>query len=1458
MKATFSPLARRLQRLGWLAALLAGSPFGVALAQVTDLADAPLFTTGASTIKPNIMFIMDDSLSMSYEYLPSEASGFGSDTYGFHSSHCNGVAYNPKLKYDLPVYFTSDSDEPKTKPPGDISVLDGTPASQVNTQRNLNDPVEGMPEVGETLVVKPKKNSTYDSLSYSKDNIVTVFDPSRTDRFFVGTVTSWNSTKTELTIKVTRVVGSGVITSPKIGFGEPKPARYFKYTGKQADLAFQYDAKGALLKSGDFWSECNSKIGSNPGSKVFEEVTLGVNSSEAQNYANWHAYYSNRLKMMTSAISRAFAGLDNRYRLGYTTINSKTAKEASKTSSDYYKFLDIQDLTTAHKAKFYDFIDNVQLSTYTPLRGALAKVGQYYANKANGQTHDPVQYSCQRNFAILSTDGYWNIDSESTSPKFGPYQLDNSTKVGQQDGSPMTNADRLPPKRPMLDGGSSTKVWEETWDIIDENRFEEITPVTVTSVKVEGGTETTTVTTKEQTRYSYSSCNITGTKCTETGIVEQATKTDKVTVTTVTTSTQPGTLTAVVSERTITKMKRTVTEINGVEVNSTEDVVSTTNDKVTISSNLDLGEPKTSQTKTETQTVTGTYSAWKQIRNFTNKNVARNRYPSVVASDPVSTTSNKNVPEGDPKVTTTATGTVSRTPLDPVEQTITPKSAPKVLQTTSTSGVSNTLADVAAYYYETDLRTDALGNCTGGTLPNGGTQNVCKNNVPVTTGTAGESYGDSANWQHMTTLTLGLGVNGTLKYDPNYKKQKSGDFYDILTGAKNWPAPVEVKGTTEAPTNIDDLWHAAVNGRGTYYSASDPTTLTKGLTQALDEIKAVTGAASAASTSSLQPVEGDNDIYVAQFTSVKWIGDVRSFKIDVKTGDISKTPSWSAKEKLDAKDPATRAIYYRKPGAKTLREFTLSNLTEDSYDELFTNFCEKKGANGGLTPMQCSSALTDAEKAAANVAENLVAYLRGDQTKEYYRYRESRLGDVINASPLFIGRPPFQYTENGYQTFASEKANRTAVVLAAANDGMLHAFSRDTGEELWAYIPSFVMDKLYLLADEGFGNHHHYMVDGSPQMGDIYDGTSWKTIVVGGLNKGGRGYYALDVTNPASPKLLWEFSHDDLGLSFGNPVITKMKDGTWIVAVSSGYNNVSPGDGNGHLFILDANTGELLQKISTNAAANKPAGTELAPSGLAKINVWVDSELENLGLRFYGGDLKGNLWRFDHDERYEPKGKALLLAQLVNDDDKAQAITTRPTLAEVKYNGGKYPVVYVATGRYLGVSDLTDKTVHSVYGIKDSLTEDGWGKVRDKLVEQTITSGNEDTTRSSSNEKVDWSSKAGWYADLPGSGERVSVNPALALDTLYVGANIPSADACEVGGRSFLYQFNILTGSSTAEYLSSVLVQGIHLGQSGGTADAGTVVAYITRSDGSIERRQGAPLGVFGTLRRTSWRELLD
>ena len=806
-------------------------------------------------------------------------------------------------------------------------------------------------------------------------------------------------------------------------------------------------------------------------------------------------------------------------------------------------------------------------------------------------------------------------------------------------------------------------------------------------------------------------------------------------------------------------------------------------------------------------------------------------------------------------------------------------SDPEIL-TSTIGGASGSLADVAAYYYLTDLRpngsTGALGTDVG-----------TDNNVPAN-GTGVEA--DTARHQHMTTFTMGLGLAGTLDYRPDYKTG-AGDFAALRSGAKNWPAP-----SADDPTALDDLWHAAVNGKGQFFSAADPDSVVDSLTTALAGVNARVASAAAAATSNLEPVAGDNFAYTASYKTLEWIGELEAREIDLVTGNVGTTPIWSAQAKLNAKTGNAcdnRVI-------KLFRSGATSNLTDFSWNTLA---CDGSGNPTGVASTGLNVAeqaffgatqvgnlsqfpdMTDGSSGTVNqrglaAGANLVNFVRGHRGREgfqtndqeLYRARTAVLGDIVNAQPVFVKAPFAEYNDADYAAFKSANAGRTPMVYVAANDGMLHAFYAGIntsdplgGEERWAFIPSMVLPELHRLADNNYGNLRRYYVDGTPTAGDVYDSVNnvWKTILVGGLNAGGKGYYALDITDPANPKGLWEFKHTGtcaatpagqssdchLGYSYGNPTISKLADGRWVVFVTSGYNNVnSPsvtGDGRGYLYVLDALTGTIIYKISTGV------GDATTPSGLGKINNFVlDTAVNNTTQHLYGADLLGNVWRFE----VNASQAAIRITTITDASNNPQAITTKPEIADF----GSPPVthVYVAAGKYIGASDLSSTQVQSVWAIKDTGTYP-IAAPRSALSQLTIT--NTGTTRGITC-TTNCVTNAGWFADLPDTGERVNIDMKLQLGTLVVASNVPQNNACNIGGYSWLNFFDARNGlqiAGAANFgikLSDSLAVGINVVR----LPDGRTVVIATTSDASQQTQEapippGDPQG-----RRTSWRELVQ
>jgi type IV pilus assembly protein PilY1 len=429
-----------------------------------------------------------------------------------------------------------------------------------------------------------------------------------------------------------------------------------------------------------------------------------------------------------------------------------------------------------------------------------------------------------------------------------------------------------------------------------------------------------------------------------------------------------------------------------------------------------------------------------------------------------------------------------------------------------------------------------------------------------------------------------------------------------------------------------------------------------------------------------------------------------------------------------------------------------------------------------------------------------------------------------------------------------------------------------------------VIPNLWKLADFTYAANHRYFVNGSPIVSDINVGGTWKTILVAGLNGGGRGYYALDITDPAAPELLWEFTpanDGDLGYTFGNPVITKKADGTWVVLVTSGYNNIpeptntpviNSGDGKGYLYVLDAGTGSTISKIGTGV------GSTSVPSGLAQISTYADKpELDNKAVFTYGGDLLGNVWRFDIDAETVVK-----FAELKDAGGLGQPITTKPELGNVLTSDGKIRrVVFIGTGKYLETDDLTDTQGQTLYAIKDDDTQTSPATATlvnprastaspNRMVQQTITGGtdNRTVTTVTSTNKTDFKVDRGWFVDFPDSGERENVAMQLVLGTLIVPTTVPSSTVCEPGGRGWLNYFNYLTGGpvGNANIVSTSMtapIVGINVMYivDPGTGKLVPKVSTVGANDPTPKLIPGTPFSSTGSgfqKKRAIWRELVQ
>lgn len=653
---------------------------------------------------------------------------------------------------------------------------------------------------------------------------------------------------------------------------------------------------------------------------------------------------------------------------------------------------------------------------------------------------------------------------------------------------------------------------------------------------------------------------------------------------------------------------------------------------------------------------------------------------------------------------------------------------------------SNSLADIAMYYYSKKYRSDLEPNLTSCSVPT--------------------SIQDQNRCLHVNTYALGLGAKGTIF---SVDSQKTNDPY---TYTPTWP---DAGNRDRNVTSVDDLWHATINGRGLMLNSADPVGGAQNMSKVLSNVIAKNSSASAVAVSNFAITTTDNKMYSTSFNSSGWTGDLKAFSLNTTDGSIQ-SQLWSARDMLDNKNWTTRKIVVNtSTGAKP---FSLSNL--DS-----------------------------AHQTALLNSTDLINYIKGDRSNEgsTFRSRISILGDLISSEPVLQNNTGFNYSDSGYSSFATSIASRKKVIYVGSNDGMLHAFDANTGEELWAYIPKAVVPSL-----ENYTNKstftHKYRVDGNIAIGDVFFDGQWHTILVFGLNKGGYSYSAIDITNPdfqsetdLANAVLWEITTPNMGYTYGIPTITKTKN-NWVVLLGNGLNPL--GDGKGHLYSVNPKDGTIVSDIPTNISA-----------GITYFSAYnEESDYDVYTKSVYAGDTYGNLWKFNMDT-----DTVSLITTLKDSAGNQQPITTQPELVELF----DQTVVIVGTGLYLGDSDIpgniptntyTTQT-QSIYAIKDTGTP--FSLVRSGASQNvyplsyTVNSG----LRIAGTNVMDWDAYRGWFIDLTaGTGERLITHPQVIGEYLLFTTNQPSnVGGCILGGTSFSWQIHYKTGSVTTVNGQNVLGQ---------------------------------------------------
>ena len=568
-----------------------------------------------------------------------------------------------------------------------------------------------------------------------------------------------------------------------------------------------------------------------------------------------------------------------------------------------------------------------------------------------------------------------------------------------------------------------------------------------------------------------------------------------------------------------------------------------------------------------------------------------------------------------------------------------------------------------------------------------------------------------ATWAHMVTFTIGFSSDALpeKKYNSAGTDKGAitaptsllpygydGNLADYANGTYRWFASKD-KG--------HDMWHAALNGRGQFYAVEKGEDLKKAFQQIIGNINtAADPDLSASATSGSNLSRSSVGKYTAGYEPTNfWKGFVKADTV-TSDGTTAPAPGWEGKSTADRLDALSG----------------VSSRLILSWSDQWVSIESKERPKGGV-PFKWATDetnLSTAQKAMLGLAptatgvtvetngQNRLNYIRGDRTLEGvdptgytstkpYRQRKSRQGDIINSDVWYTGAPAGDSLLKGYAAFVRAHKSRPGMLYVGGNDGMLHGFAAADGQEKLAYVPRGVIPTLTYLSAPAYNDSHKYFVDGTPMTGDVdlnggmqdpkasgYDAYTpdWRTLLVGTLGAGGKGYFVLDVTNPtataapggsAAPAftetnaaslvvldrsrgttepapnctampsgtektacVLTVDEDKDIGHITTKPVtddnddmratqITRMNDNRWAVVMGNGYNSVNQRP---VLLIqyLDGDKKLLRLQPTTDAAGSgKAADNGLGAPRLVDLNG--DGRVDIA----YAGDNLGNLWKFD-------------------------------------------------------------------------------------------------------------------------------------------------------------------------------------------------------------------------------------
>jgi type IV pilus assembly protein PilY1 len=497
--------------------------------------------------------------------------------------------------------------------------------------------------------------------------------------------------------------------------------------------------------------------------------------------------------------------------------------------------------------------------------------------------------------------------------------------------------------------------------------------------------------------------------------------------------------------------------------------------------------------------------------------------------------------------------------------------------------------------------------------------------------------------------------------------------------------------------------------------------------------------------------------------------------------------------------------------------------------------------------------------------DSFINYIRGAdyvgnpnwRSRTYQGNNVWKLGDIVYSTPTFVGKPMERYDliydDITYREYYNRYKDRRNIVLVGANDGMLHAFNagvfdtlqrrvdgrgKTLGDELWAIIPYNLLPHLRWLKEPDYGQCHVYYVDLKPKVTDVkifnndaVHPNGWGTIAIVGMRLGGSpttsvgseltyrsSYFAIDITNPENPVVLWEFTDEYLGYTISYPSVLKVVQDSiekWFVVFGSGTNTYPSGYTSTQMarfYVLDLKTGQLLKRFDIPKPTPQTQGAFCGNP--ISVDVKLDYSVDVIYLpttyvESQGNSLveKGALYRIVTNNKTDPNQWNLSMVF------RLDVPLTSGAAASMDEYGNLW--VFFGSGKYLSEADKGDTRTNYFIGLRDAYWNGGWTSQTDPsygftdLLNATNVKVKIDTSGNATVENIPGMSNLsfeafvdsvnrkykGWYVELP-NGEKSLNFPLVLGGAVFFTTYKTVSDPCAIGGQGWLYVLYYKTGTA--------------------------------------------------------------